>query len=157
MLNFNRTFEQEMLYKIIIGVDEKTGQKKRSPFADEIFDNTGKSVKPKSVQDSIDSFLEMLEPNMRAELGKNSPANEFGRRFENARKETINEKQFILEFMLRYHLDPRKPIDQAPLTQAEIDAITSTEKDPNTGKVVKTFINVDGNKVETDLKFLGNS
>lgn len=156
MLNFNRTFEQENLFKIIIGVDEKTGKINRSPFADEIFDNAGKVVPPKSVQDSIDSFLEMLEPNMRAELGKNSPANEFGRRFVEARNQVIDEKQFILEFMLRYHLDPRKPIDQAPLTQAEIDAITSTEKDPKTGKPIKTFINVDGNKVETNLTFLGS-
>ena len=56
MLNFNRTYEQEMLY--FIG----------SPFADEIYNNQGQVVPPKTIEDSIVSFLSMLEDQMRKDL-----------------------------------------------------------------------------------------
>jgi cobaltochelatase CobS len=56
MLNFNRTYEQQMLYKI------------GSPYADDIYDSGGNLVPPKNVQKSFDSFLGMLEPNLRREL-----------------------------------------------------------------------------------------
>jgi cobaltochelatase CobS len=49
MLNFSRTFEQQMLYKI------------GSPFADTIKGNDGKVVSPKSIDDSIDSFILLVD------------------------------------------------------------------------------------------------
>ena len=127
MLNFNRTYEQEMLSKI------------RSPFADEIFGNGGKKVPPKSVQDSITSFLEMLEPNIRKELVANDPVNTYSPKFTAAVAAVPDTTRFKLEFKLRYHLDPEKPIDQAPMTQAEIDALT-----------------VEAKKINSDLTFLGS-
>jgi len=137
MLNFNRTYEQEMLYKMVIGVD-KDGKKIRSPFADEIFDNAGNQVPPKSVQDSIDSFLNMLEKEMRKELTKNDPVNSFSPRFTAARNAVPDMDRFKVEFMMRYHLDPTKPIDQKPMTKEEIGAIQLEAK-----------------KINSDLSFLG--
>jgi cobaltochelatase CobS len=127
MLNFNRTYEQEMLSKI------------RSPFADEIFGNGGKKVPPKSVQDSIDSFMDMLEPNMRKELRDNDPVNAYSPKYTAAVSAVPDTTRFKLEFKLRYHLDPEKAIDQAPMTQAEIDAL-----------------NVEARKINSDLTFLGS-
>jgi len=129
MLNFNRTYEQEMLTKI------------RSPFADEIFGNGGARLEPKKVQDSINSFLEMLEPNLRKELVDNDPVNSFSPKFTNARDNSKlkNADVFKVEFKLRYHLDPMKPVDQDPMTQKEIDAL-----------------NVEAKKIMSDLTFLGS-
>jgi len=129
MLNFNRTYEQEMLTKI------------RSPFADEIFGNGGARLEPKKVQDSINSFLEMLEPNLRKELVDNDPVNSFSPKFTNARDNSKlkNADVFKIEFKLRYHLDPMKPVDQDPMTQKEIDAL-----------------NVEAKKIMSDLTFLGS-
>ena len=138
MLNFNRTYEQEMLFKMVIGVD-KNGKKIRSPFADEIFDNSGNQVPPKSVQDSIDSFLDMLEKEMRKELTKNDPVNSFSPRFTAARNAVPDMDRFKVEFKMRYHLDPEKPIDQAPMTQAEIDSLK-----------------IEAKKINSDLSFLGS-
>jgi cobaltochelatase CobS len=89
MLNFNRTYEQEMLYKI------------ESPFADDIKDNLGNSVPPKSVEVSIDSFLSMLEPNMSKQL-EDDPD------FREARiGDKKDESLFIKDFESKYHLNPR--------------------------------------------------
>ena len=101
MLNFNRTFEQEMLYKI------------ESPFADEIKDATGKEVPPKSVEDSIVSFLSMMETNMRKDL-ENNPA------FREARFAEKNEGDFMRQFKKKYHLNPRTG---DPLTEKEIEEL----------------------------------
>jgi hypothetical protein len=91
MLNFNRTFEQEMLYKI------------ESPFADEIFNNSEEKVAPKSIEDSINSFLNMLEKNMRSDL-ENDP--EF-RSAISERAKTQAEDDFRSHFIKKYHLNPR--------------------------------------------------
>jgi cobaltochelatase CobS len=101
MLNFSRTYEQEMLYKI------------SSPFADDIKDSKGKEVPPKSVEDSIGSFLTMMEVNMRREL-ENNPA------FREARYAPTNEEDFIRQFKKKYHLNPRSG---DPLTEKEIEEL----------------------------------
>ncbi len=86
MLNFNRTYEQEMLYAL------------SSDFADKIFDNDGNQVPPKTIDDSINSFLGMLEKNMRAELENYAP-------FRDAK--SAQKSNFILDFCKKYHLDPK--------------------------------------------------
>jgi hypothetical protein len=101
MLNFNRTYEQEMLYKI------------GSPFADEIKDSKGNEVPPKSVEDSISSFLGMMEVNMRKDL-ENNPA------FREARYDEKNEGDFMRQFKKKYHLNPRSG---DPLTEKEIEEL----------------------------------
>ncbi len=88
MLNFNRTYEQEMLYKL------------GSPFADDIKDNDGNTVAPKNVEDSIESFLGMLEKNMKAELENYSDFREA------KRAENKNESDFIDQFKAKYRFDP---------------------------------------------------
>jgi len=129
MLNFNRTFEQEMLYKCVSM--DKDGNKIISPFADEIFTNEGIRVAPKSVQDSINSFLNMLEKNLRRELVDNDPVNAFAPRFKQARDAMPSLEKFKVEFKLRYHLDPDKPVDQKPLTKAELDKVYEEAKKIN--------------------------
>jgi cobaltochelatase CobS len=116
MLNFNRTFEQEMLYKI------------GSPFADEILDNSGNRVPPKPVSESIKSFKDMLEPNLRAKLESYSA-------FKRAEDSTINEMQFIIEFKQRYHIDP---LTQKPLTDKEV-----------------VELDAEARKINSPLSFLG--
>lgn len=91
MLNFNRTFEQQMLYKI------------ESTFADEIFNNSGERVAPKTIKDSVNSFLSMLEQNLRTDI-ENDPA------FKDATSPEAfadAEERFSVEFMKKYHLNPR--------------------------------------------------
>jgi hypothetical protein len=101
MLNFNRTFEQEMLYKI------------GSKFADEIFNNAGERVAPKNIEDSISSFLNMLEVNLRNDI-ENDP--EF-REAISERAKTEAEERFSVQFMKKYHLNPRTG---EPLTEQQI-------------------------------------
>lgn len=91
MLNFNRTFEQEMLYKM------------ESVFADEIFNNGGERVAPKTIEDSVNSFLNMLEKNLRNDI-ENDP--EF-REAISERAKTEAEERFSVQFMKKYHLNPR--------------------------------------------------
>jgi cobaltochelatase CobS len=101
MLNFNRTFEQEMLYKM------------ESVFADEIFNNAGERVAPKTIEDSVTSFLDMLEKNLRSDL-ENSP--EFREAIsERAKTEAV--ERFSVQFMKKYHLNPRTG---EPLTEQQI-------------------------------------
>jgi cobaltochelatase CobS len=116
MLNFNRTFEQEMLYKI------------SSPFADEILDNSGNRVPLKPVSESIKSFKDMLEPNLRAKLENYAP-------FKRAEDATINEMQFIIEFKQRYHIDP---LNKEPLTDKQI-----------------VELDAEARKINSPLSFLG--
>jgi cobaltochelatase CobS len=87
MLNFNRTYEQEELYNL------------GSPFADEIYDSEGNRVPPKKIENSIESFLSMLEKNVRKELEDNA-------NFKLALDSKKN-TNFILEFCKKYHLDPK--------------------------------------------------
>jgi len=101
MLNFNRTFEQEMLYKI------------ESPFADEIFNNSGEKIAPKTIEDSVNSFLNMLEKNMRDDLDNDQ---EF-RSAKSERAKTQAEDDFRSHFMKKYHLNPR---NGDSLTEKEI-------------------------------------
>jgi hypothetical protein len=90
-----------MLYKI------------SSPFADDIVDNNGKEVPPKSVEDSITSFLSMMETNMRKDL-ENNPA------FREARYAPKDEEVFQRQFKQKYHLNPRSG---DPLTEKEIEEL----------------------------------
>jgi len=101
MLNFNRTYEQEMLY--FIG----------SPFADEIYNNQGQVVPPKTIEDSIVSFLSMLEDQMRKDL-ENYPE------FREARYADKNVDDFEKQFKMKYHLDP---MTEKPLTQEELEKL----------------------------------
>ncbi|CAI8154176.1 MAG: Uncharacterised protein [Formosa sp. Hel3_A1_48] len=89
MLNFNRTYEQEMLFK------------NSSKLADEIFDSNGNIIAPKSINDSINSFLVMLEENLRTKL-ENDPS------FREAISEESfkrAENDFPKLFMKKYHLN----------------------------------------------------
>jgi len=105
MLNFNRTFEQEMLYKI--------GSKK---FADEIFNNNGDQVPPKSIEDSISSFTNMMEKNLRNELENDQDF----RDATSDRAKTEAEEKFPVHFMKKYHLNPRTG---NVLTEKEIEEL----------------------------------
>ena len=88
MLNFNRTYEQEMLYKI------------GSKYADEIFDNEGNRVSPKGIEDSINSFLGMLEKNMKEALMDDPD-------FKEAVRNKPSDDEFIKAFENRYRLNPK--------------------------------------------------
>jgi hypothetical protein len=101
MLNFNRTYEQEMLYDM------------SSPFADEIKNAEGELVAPKKIEDSIISFLSMMEQNLRDEL-------EAYPEFRTARYATLDSDIFKRQFKKRYHLNPRTG---EPLTEAEIEEL----------------------------------
>lgn len=90
MLNFNRTFEQEMLTKI------------QSKFADEIFDADGNQVAPKTIDDSLSSFLQMMEKNLRVKLEDDSKYKEAN----SERAKTLAEQSFKTDFMKKYHLNP---------------------------------------------------
>jgi len=88
MLNFNRTYEQEQLFKM------------NSPFADDIRDNLGNPIQPKSLDNSIDSFLEIMDKVKRNELMDDND-------FRNARNSSDNNMDtFIAHFKARYHKDP---------------------------------------------------
>ena len=89
MLNFNRTYEQEMLYKI------------ESPFANEIFDNAGNIIPPKNINDSINSFLEMLDKQSRKDLQEDV---DFRAAVDNS--SLNNAEVFIEHFRAKYHQDP---------------------------------------------------
>jgi cobaltochelatase CobS len=91
MLNFNRTFEQEMLNKF------------ESVFADEIFDADGNQVAPKTVENAIESFLGMMEKNMRNTLETYSEYVTAS----SERAKTLAEDSFKVDFMKKYHLNPR--------------------------------------------------
>jgi cobaltochelatase CobS len=98
MLNFSRTYEQEMLYKIEVP-DGKDGTQP-SPFADDIYSNDGRQIAPKSVDDSISSFLSLLEPNMRKQL-EDDPE------FRQRKSSKPNLDTFIRQFESKYGLNPK--------------------------------------------------
>jgi hypothetical protein len=98
MLNFSRTYEQEMLYKM--QVPDGKGGTTNSPFADDIYSNDGTKIAPKSVEDSISSFLDMLEPNMRKQL-EDDPD------FRQKSSQRPNQDTFIRQFESKYGLNPK--------------------------------------------------
>jgi cobaltochelatase CobS len=116
MLNFNRTYEQQMLYSL--------GE---SPFADEIFGSDGTLIPPKSVQASLISFIGMLEENLRKKLlADQNYINASSSGWEKVQDSTelrpdINQvKSFINEFEVKYHLNP---VTGKELTKEELKAI----------------------------------
>ena len=92
MLNFNRTYEQFMLYRI------------SSPYSDKIYDNEGNEVEPKSLEDSVDSFIMSLPPAKADEL-KNFDA------FRTAIRETPSPELFKAQFMMKYGKNPETKED----------------------------------------------
>lgn len=110
MLNFNRTYEQEMLFKI------------RSPYADEIVNSDGVKIPPKNVQDSITSFKSMMEANLRDELENYQP---FKNAIDDVAKNDID--YFKNEFRVKYHRDP---MTKAELTEKDIqEAAVAVKRD----------------------------
>lgn len=107
MLNFNRTFEQEMLYKM------------ESPYADKLYDNVGQTIEPKTLDNSIDSFKTMLDAKMVDEL-------ELDVKFKEAISKPYTEDDFIMEFKVKYHHDPKTG---DPLSQEELDMLFKDTKD----------------------------
>jgi hypothetical protein len=108
MLNFNRTYEQEMLYKI------------ESPYADEIFSNEGNRIPPKQMTDTINSFKSMLDKTLQDGLETYEPF-----RLALASK-TQGEDYFVYEFMTKYLKDPRTGED---VTDAEIASAKAEAKE----------------------------
>ena len=102
MLNFNRTFEQQMLYKA------------GSVFSDEIFDNSGERIAPKSIEDSLKSFTDLIEDNLREQLLTGIEGREFREKRDNVGGLA---NQFEKEFEKRYHLNMK---DGTELTQEQI-------------------------------------
>jgi hypothetical protein len=100
MLNFNRTYEQFMLYKI------------QSAYADKIFDNEGNEVEPKSMEDSVESFIQSMPPNKGDEL-RNFDV------FRDAIREVPSDVEFKVHFMMKYGKNPDTKEDVTP---TEIDA-----------------------------------
>lgn len=101
MLNFNRTYEQQMLYYY------------ESVLADEIFNNNGERVPPKNLDDSIDSFLNLFEKNMREELRNYDEL----KTAMSENSQTKAQNDFPNLFMKKYHLHYRTG---EPLTEEEI-------------------------------------
>jgi len=110
MLNFNRTYEQEMLNYF----DSKA-------FSDEIYDGNGNRVAPKTLDDSLISFKSMMEKSAVEKLDD----------YDKFRDATSTEAKikardsFQDEFMLKYHLDP---ITGAVLTEEQIEKLNSRKK-----------------------------
>lgn len=101
MLNFNRTYEQYMLYKV------------GSFYADKIFDNEGNEVPPKNLEDSINSFIDTL-PIDKAERLRNYDS------FRSAVDNSLSENEFMIEFKKRYHKDPATGND---LTEQQVQEL----------------------------------
>lgn len=91
MLNFNRTFEQQMLYA------------RKSELADIIYNNNGQRIPPKTIKNSIDSFLVMCEKNLQDAI-RNDQA------FRDATSDEAfvrADEDFDEQFMKKYHLNPK--------------------------------------------------
>jgi cobaltochelatase CobS len=104
MLNFNRTFEQQMLYSM------------SSVFADDVYNTDGTRVAPKTIDEAINSFLDMMQKDMRNKL-------ELETAFKNAQSETAKKEaadNFELHFKQKYHMNPRTG---NVLTAKEIDDV----------------------------------
>lgn len=116
MLNFNRTYEQQMLN--FLG---------NSPFADEIFGSDGNLIAPKTIQDSLMSFIGMLEDNLKTKLFsdqnfKEERDNGWEKDNEDSsvsRPTSQHISSFIKQFKQKYHLDPQsgKQLTDAELTE----------------------------------------
>ena len=90
MLNFNRTYEQQMLNFF------------ESVYADEIFDAQGQRVSPKTLDDSLTSFESMMEESAVEKLQVYQPYQDATSK--EAKKEAAN--VFVKQFMMKYHLNP---------------------------------------------------
>jgi hypothetical protein len=91
MLNFNRTYEQQMLNFF------------ESVYADEIFDAAGVRVSPKTIQESLKSFEDMMEESAVEKL-KDYAAYQDA----TSNDALLNARNvFVKEFMMKYHLNPR--------------------------------------------------
>lgn len=100
MLNFNRTYEQQMLFAM------------ESPYADAIYDSEDRMIPPKDIEDSIESFKSMMDKSLRTELSnyqemKDAVANK-----------NNNIDYFSLEFKVKYHRDP---MTKRELSEQEIE------------------------------------
>ena len=104
MLNFNRTFEQQYLYKL------------SSPFADKIYDNDGNVIEPKTIEDTIESFLGMLEKNLRNDLETKNEGEwgQYAEQFREARKKQVTNEEFVRQFVEKYHLNPKTGKTEMP-------------------------------------------
>jgi hypothetical protein len=100
MLNFNRTYEQEELYKL------------QSKYADKIYDNNGKEVEPKTLSDSINSFINSMSPTKASDLRNQDY-------FQSALQERPDLLDFKVEFVEKYGKDP----------QTKQDAIVNDKKE----------------------------
>jgi cobaltochelatase CobS len=88
MLNFNRTYEQEML--LLIG----------SPYADIIYDNEGKAItNTKTFQDSLDSFVGTLPAELSSKLKGDI-------QYTSALEARPSQEEFIERFKELYGLSP---------------------------------------------------
>jgi cobaltochelatase CobS len=91
MLNFNRTFEQQMLYSL------------PSELADIIYNNNGQRIPPKTIQNSIDSFLSMCEKNLQDAI-----RNDQAYRDATSPEAFVNATEDFEEiFKCKYHLHPK--------------------------------------------------
>jgi hypothetical protein len=88
MLNFNRTYEQEMLDNL------------SSPFADKIYNNDGDLIKPKTFRQAIDSFLGMLDSERRTKLQTDT---DFIAAMESPDN---NDRLFEIQFVKKYGRNP---------------------------------------------------
>lgn len=106
MLNLNRTFEQQMLY--LLG----------SIFSDEIYDASGERVAPKTIDDSLKSFTDLLEESLKEQLDNGIEGNVYRQSVQSLKdRETFERNEFINQFKKRYHMNP---IDGTELTLEEI-------------------------------------
>lgn len=88
MLNFNRTYEQEMLYNM------------KSEWADTIYGSNGAILAPKSIYDSINSFLNMLDKTTRERVLES-------KNYQFALNNPPSSKDFQQAFKNRYKIDAR--------------------------------------------------
>ena len=91
MLNFNRTYEQQMLNFF------------ESVYADEIFDANGEKAVPKTINQSLESFESMMEESAVEKLRDYEPYQDA-----TSPEALKNAKDvFVKQFMMKYHLNPR--------------------------------------------------
>jgi cobaltochelatase CobS len=95
MLNFNRTYEQEMLYTL------------DSPFADKIYNNDGEVIAPKTFAQAIDSFVGMLDEERRTKLQNDTAFKEAMLSPDN------NDRLFEVQFVKKYGRNPISAKEQS--------------------------------------------
>ena len=91
MLNFNRTYEQQMLNFF------------ESVYADEIFNANGEKAVPKTINQSLESFESMMEESAVEKLRDYQPYQDA------TNPEALKNAKdvFVKQFMMKYHLNPR--------------------------------------------------